>query len=189
MGLIMDNDIKVEWKSVRGYEGIYEINNLGVVRSLNRVNHCGTLIKGKILSQHSNRGYMRVELRKTCIRKSFYVHRILADLFIPHVTGKYYVNHMNGIKNDNRLSNLEWVTHKENMIHAYDNKLATGAIGELSNTAKLKSTDITTILDSTSTNAELAVAYGVQRNTIRSVRIGKTWKKEYSIWKDFRNGK
>jgi len=98
------------WKNVVGHEGLYNVSNLGNVFSL-RLNR---LMKKNI----SNRGYERVTLNK----KQVSVHRIVCDAFLPKNENKKIVNHINGIKHDNRLENLEWVTSRENTIHYLSSK-------------------------------------------------------------------
>lgn len=98
------------WKDVPGYEGHYQVSSLG-----NLVSH-----KYKIrtpLKLYSNRGYLRVHLRLNNVRKSFYVHRLVAFVFIGNQHGKSEVNHIDGNRTNNRLSNLEWVTAHENATH------------------------------------------------------------------------
>lgn len=121
------------YKPIVGYEGLYEVSNLGNVRSLDRYaphNHgYKQKIKGKVLKQHDNtRGYMYVGLWKNGKQKKFYVHRLVAQAFIPNTDNLPEVNHKDEIKSNNCVYNLEWVTSKENAnygsrIERFSNKL------------------------------------------------------------------
>lgn len=102
------------WKSIMGYEGYYSISSFGNVRN----DITGKLIVGDI----NNAGYRRVTLYVP-IKKRFFVHRLVALHFCNGYSDELIVNHINGIKTDNRCENLEWVTHSENDIHAYANGL------------------------------------------------------------------
>lgn len=116
-----------EWRPIYGYEGYYEISNTGIIRSIPRkiklkkgirkVKAC--VIKPRI----NNCGYVEVRLSKYSIVLSTFIHVLLAETFIPNPDKKKEVNHKNGIKSDNNLSNLEWCSHAENMQHAYDTGL------------------------------------------------------------------
>lgn len=107
------------WKPVKDYEGLYEISSLGRVKSLN---YKGTG-KEKILknTEHSN-GYLIVGLAKNGKYKLFYVHKLVAEAFIPNPEGKPCIDHINTIKNDNRIENLRWVTHEENSNNSLTKK-------------------------------------------------------------------
>lgn len=118
----MEEPIEEEiWRSIEGYEGLYEVSNLGRVRSLDRYGNTGygiRLYKGKILSQVKNRcGYLNVVLSKKCIKTIFTVHRLVARAF-PEICGQYkdvlQVDHINTVRTDNRAINLRWVTRSEN---------------------------------------------------------------------------
>lgn len=111
------------WKDVVGYEGLYEISNTGNLRSLDRLTvYPGGYthgFKGKNIKWACNRGYHVASLNKNGSIKQVKAHRLVAMAFIPNPENKRGVNHINGIKNDNRVQNLEWCTDKENSIHAY----------------------------------------------------------------------
>ncbi len=119
------------WKPVNGYERLYEVGNLGNVRSLEKQIMTGKnflrTYEAKTLSPAiSNKGYKRVLLCKNGITKNFSVHRIVALNFIEGYSKELQINHINGIKTDNRAVNLEWVTSKQNTIHAHKNGLVKG---------------------------------------------------------------
>ena len=99
------------WKDIEGYEGLYQISNMGNVKSLN-YNRTG---KEKILKSGKNKdNYLRVCLYKNGKQKKCLVHRLVAEVFIPRIEGKEFVDHINGIRDDNRIDNLRWCTHQEN---------------------------------------------------------------------------
>ena len=98
------------WKPIKDYEGLYEVSNLGRVKSLN---YRGTG-KERILKNIECKGYLTVCLTKNGKQKVLKVHRLVAEVFIPNPEGKPCIDHINTIKTDNRVENLRWVTHKEN---------------------------------------------------------------------------
>lgn len=116
--------MKEIWKDIKGYEGLYQVSNLGKVRSLDRKilfkNGHIQFFKGKILSLSKDKnGYIHIILHKDNKTKIFRVHRLVAETFIPNLENKPQVNHIDGNKENNCLSNLEYCTIKENHIHAY----------------------------------------------------------------------
>lgn len=114
------------WKSIKGYESIYEVSSKGRVRSLDRVSRNGfvkTNLKGKMLSISNSERYSNVGLSKDSKTKNFKVHRLVAIAFIPNPENKPEVNHKDGNKTNNILDNLEWNTKAENQKHAFDNGL------------------------------------------------------------------
>ena len=108
-----------KWKDVTGYEGEYKVSNYGNVKSLKRGNErLLTWHKSKLTKRHPEPMF-HVELWKDNKRKTFKVHRLVAQEFIPNAEGKPQINHIDGDRNNNHVNNLEWVTGSENMNHAY----------------------------------------------------------------------
>ena len=111
------------WKDIKGYEGLYQVSNFGRIRSLTRQveNGKGLYVRnGQEMKQaYSSTGYKIVALCKDGKRKMFKVHRLVAIAFIDNPLNKKEVNHIDGNIENNLMENLEWVTHRENIIHAY----------------------------------------------------------------------
>lgn len=116
---------KIIWKPVKGFEGLYELSETGIVRSLQRKVQQGTrTIKPQQLKPRINNcGYLNVRLSKEGRKVIKYLHVLLAEAFIPNPDYKKEVNHKDGNKLNNDLDNLEWMTHAENVQHAYDKGL------------------------------------------------------------------
>lgn len=105
------------WREVVGYEGLYQVSNFGRVKSFCRG-------KGKIIKSNVGiGGYLRVVLCKDFDKKNRFVHVLVAKAFIPNPEGKKQINHRDGNKKNNHVSNLEWMTPKENIRHALDTGL------------------------------------------------------------------
>lgn len=101
------------WKPVVGYEGFYEVSNLGRVKSL----HCNP---AKIIAQTGRPNhYLSVHLSKNGKATRKNVHRLVAMAFVSNPSNKLQVNHINGNRADNRAENLEWVTGSENIKHSF----------------------------------------------------------------------
>ncbi|MFD1205816.1 NUMOD4 domain-containing protein [Sporosarcina contaminans] len=121
----------MQWKDIPGYEGIYEACEDGRIRTkegkvTDSARHGRRVWKQRVLKQKvSKDNTCRVELYKNKKGKTWLVHRLIALTFIPLVEGKDYINHLDGNRLNNEVSNLEWCDHKENNNHAFDNNLMT----------------------------------------------------------------
>src|SRR6204780_5719902 len=158
------------WKPIVDYEGIYDVSDLGNVRSIvDRKNSYA----GKILKPQNKKGYRTLGLtvdNKTKWRKA---SRLVALAFLPNPQNKPPVNHKDGIKSNDILSNLEWATISENTKHAFDTGLAKVRI-----TSKLTPLGVAVIkglLKSRYTPAKVAEIFGVHQMTIFDIKWGRTW--------------
>ncbi|MEC3021477.1 NUMOD4 domain-containing protein [Bacillus cereus] len=112
------------WKDIEGYEGLYQVSNLGRVKSLARCvlrgNKRNLKVRERILkSSIRGTGYERINLYDEGVRSGIYVHRLVAQTFLYKKDGADEVNHKDGNKLNNESSNLEWVTGEENIEHAF----------------------------------------------------------------------
>lgn len=110
------------WKNIKGYEGLYQISNLGKIKSLKRIDTNNHFVKEKIIKTFkSNNGYEIVSLSKKSKNKTFLVHRLVAIAFLNNFNKNLEVNHIDGNKFNNNVLNLECVTHSKNILHNYYN--------------------------------------------------------------------
>jgi hypothetical protein len=162
------------WKPVVDFPD-YEVSNLGRVKSLGMIRRFGKgkwrEYREKILAPWMARGYPTVYLSGGAKKQ---VHRLVADAFLTHVDGKEHVNHINGKKTDNRPENLEFVTPKENIIHA--RRVLKIGIGETHGHAKLTDAQVKEIISSPLRPFELMGQYGVSHETIRQIKLRHTWR-------------
>lgn len=176
--------IDAEWRSVVGYEGLYEISRYGELRSVERIVMFNSirseepitrLLQGKVISLVTNElGYVQGALYKYGKAKLCLVHRLVAEAFLQNQHNKLTVNHINEVKDDNRAENLEWCTQSENALHSsYKNRGELSGTGKLSNeqVLEIKSHLITGELNQT----EIGALYDVSNHVIHKIKVGKNW--------------
>lgn len=178
-----------EWLPVLEFEGYYEVSSMGRIRSVDRmVSHLGSkpvLKRGMLMINrwYGKNKYLKQTLCKCGIRKHCIVHILVAQVFIPNPENKREVNHKDGIKGNNKITNLEWATEKENIQHA----VATGLHnlhGERSPNHKIKDLQAIEIRklweDSVQTEKSFCRdkgrIYNVSEDAIRKIVLRKTFK-------------
>jgi len=136
-----------KWKDIPNYEGLYQVSDSGNAKSLNRLAKNGARLKGKPIKLNEDKfGYFRFTVTKNNESKTLRIHRLVGELFIPNPSNLPCINHKDGVKSNNKESNLEWCTDSDNKLHAYANGLMKGG-NEYSKTRqnlpryKLKSTN------------------------------------------------
>jgi hypothetical protein len=168
-----------KWLPIIGYEGYYEVSDLGRVKSIKRTvpnTRKGVdYIRERILSQHFRR-YSFVVLTKFNKTTNKTVHRLTAVSFIDNPENKAQINHKDGITYKNSIYNLEWNTSFENMQHSVRTGLK--SIGENQSQAKLNNKQVYEIreLNKSMHIKEIAIVYGVQKPCIWKIVNNKTWK-------------
>lgn len=122
---INNNNMQIheEWLDIPNTNGLYQVSNLGSIKSYKKYNSMIKSDSFKILRQTiEGKGYKMINL----LNKRFRTHTIIANAFLKKPSDKHQVNHINGVKTDNHISNLEWVTPSENMKHAWKTGLNKG---------------------------------------------------------------
>lgn len=181
-----------EWRDVVGYVGWYKVSSHGRVKSLprwivrrKRANYRETptpiFYSGKLLDLHKDRfGYIRVHLSKNGRGKLLLLHRVVAQAFLlAGAKDQTEVNHLDGDKENNKATNLAWVTPGENVRHARDIGLTHGLKGEAHPLAVLTEADVLTIRKMSShgyTRVELSKRFGVTAVMISNIVLRKSWR-------------
>lgn len=111
------------WKPINNFEDYYEISNFGNIRKIGGKNQFGKFKIFKNIKPYMNeKGYLKVGLSKNNRRKIYKLHRLVAEHFLPNPNNYPEINHIDFNKQNNRVDNLEWCTHKENIQHYWENK-------------------------------------------------------------------
>lgn len=175
------------WKPVIEYENVYEVSNLGRLRSKpvfvvndSIFGDLGGYIKNiKIKNQTINRdGYLTSKLCFNGKCRRLTVHRLVAKAFIPNPNKYSQVNHMDGNKFNNTLENLEWVSAAQNTKHAWETGLITNEhmLGSNHHSSKLIEEDVLDIRNSNLTRKQLAEKYSISLSTVNDIIRRKSWK-------------
>ena len=172
------------WKDIKGYEGYYQVSNLGRVKSLDRVATYSDKkvhhLKGRVLKPMvTKHGYEIVDLRKDRKRKTSKVHRLVAIAFLDNPKNKPQVNHIDGVKLNNNLNNLEWVTNAENIRHAYKKGLINTAKGERHAQSKITKEQVLEIRDIYSkgglTQEQVGQLFGIDQTHVSDIVNKRSW--------------
>lgn len=160
-----------QWKPIPGWEGLYEASDQGNIKSFrNGIERNLTLT--------SDNGYLRVGLCRKGFVKHLRVHRLVAESFLPNPENKPCINHKDGNKLNNHISNLEWCTHKENMRHAFKTGLKKSLRGSKCYFSKLNENKVSVIkimIYDGYSNRQIAKKMKVNRSTISRIRSNKAW--------------
>lgn len=165
---------KETWKDIEGYEGLYQVSDLGRIKSLN----FNKTKRRKLLKQACTYDYKHITLFLNGKRTIYRVHRLVAVAFIENIGNKPEVNHIDGKKSNNKASNLEWCTSSENSMHAIKNKLSS-TFGEGANFSKLKKSQVIRILEKHKSGeriCDLAKYYKVSETSIINITKRRKWK-------------
>ena len=161
------------WKSLKGIVECgdnYEVSTFGNVRNSK---------KNKIMKTDiTTRGYHRLMISHKGKTKKYFVHKLVALAFIPNPENKPEVNHIDAVKGNNRVDNLEWNTRKENVAHASKNGLYKTFLGESHGLTRLTEQDVIEIkrlLSQKVLQSELVERYGVSQTTISNIKRGVSW--------------
>ena len=166
------------WKPVVGYEGLYEVSDQGRVRSYRRCSKYSKERQPKLLAGNKKwTGYIEIQLYDGYGNKKYSpAHRLVAEAFIPNPDGKPEVNHKNGIRDDNRAENLEWVTCSENHKHAFKElhkEHSRSTKGKASKNRKLTYEQAESIRADCRQGTEIAKEYGVSTSIVYNIKHGR----------------
>ena len=165
------------WKAIAGYEGIYEVSDMGRVKSLN---YNRTRNEKILKPRKTNNGYLRVSLCKDGHTKQTLVHRLVAKAFIPNPNNLKTVNHKDEVKTNNTVGNLEWISQKDNLNYGTHNK----RVGEaLSKKVQMFDKSTGELLATFPSTCEAERVTGINHGNISKCCKGNRWSVGGYIWR------
>ncbi len=167
-----------EWREIPGFDGHYDVSSYGNVRRSFNAPERRSTTRGRVLiPDRHNSGYYRLSLHVHGKCHRIFVHRLVSRAFLG-LMPRQHVNHKDGDKHNNALSNLECVTPQENVRHAWANNLCHARQGELHGGAKLTDSDIRKIRAAASRGVaqrSIAAVFNVTETTVSYIVLNKTW--------------
>lgn len=158
------------WKDVSGYNGVYQVSNLGRVRSANK--HKSKILKGSF----NNKGYCQILLCAAAGYKRVLLHVLIARTFIPNPHNLPVVNHINSNPKDNQVWNLEWCSQSHNQIHSIKSGRANNRTGSGSRFAKITELDVLHIVSMAHLKPRsISNLTGFSYSTVFKILSGQTW--------------
>ncbi len=154
------------WENINGFAN-YQISSYG------RIYNKKTKYFKKLTI--NKKGYITTILQDGYINKGYRVHRLVAKAFIPNPENKLYVNHINGIKNDNRKENLNWSTNSENSQHAYNTGLTTTKTGIYNKNSKLTEKQVLEIYHAEGSHEKIGKHFNISRRTVGDIKAKNYW--------------
>ena len=168
--------MKEIWKPIIGYENLYQVSNLGKIKSLKR----NIILK----PSHNRKGYLQIILYKNKNKKVGRIHRLVAEAFIPNPLNKPQVNHIDGNKANNCIYNLEWCTNSENQKHAFKNNLQTNKGNNNPRIRKVNQYDLQgNFIKTWNSIYDIVKELNIDRSTVWRSCIGKYKQGKGYIWK------
>jgi len=177
--------VSEEWRDIPDFEG-YQVSSFGRVKGVDRLRKGKTglrLTNGQEMKQVLNKkGYPEVRLRKNGCHTRL-VHKLVASAFMTKPEGCTQINHLNGVKTDNRLTNLQWVTQSENQLHAYKLGLQPSRAGERNGRATItdeKVTALKELYNSGKSAKEVSEIMNISLYVVRGIISGRTWRNNFT---------
>lgn len=180
---MVENIDNETWKDIIGFEGLYQVSSLGRIKSLDRHrtqlgSYKNATLKSKLLTQRSNKGYLKTTLCKDGKMYYFPTHRLVAIAYLDNHENKPEVNHIDGIKTNNFAENLEWCSSSENKIHAHENGLCNqkGSLNNSSILNELIVQEIKGLLRDKVYHKTISLKYNISLSTVEKISANVLWK-------------
>lgn len=172
---------KERWKDVVGYEGLYQVSDMGRIKSLSRLLNNNRQWKGRILKPtiRDKSGHLGVHLCKNGKAKTYCIHQLVLVAFIGFCPDNMEGCHNNGIETDNRLNNLRYDTHSNNILDSVRHGTHTDSRGEKHGLSKLTEQQVKEIrklaISGKCTPKKISEMFGISRGTVSDIKLRKGW--------------